>query len=204
MTIAVLSAEVENTPTSAALWQEMMQVAGQIKSGYRLDEINKRPPILATRRLYKQLGKDPNRYRPSAESLSRRIIRGLPLHRVNTLVDIINLISIRSGYSIGGFDAHKIQGDLTQDVGRPHDRFEAIGRGRLNIDGLPVYRDDLGGIGTPTSDNERTKIAITTHKLLAIINAFDGSADIEKTTSSLIGLLQKYASLQSFSVAYLS
>jgi DNA/RNA-binding domain of Phe-tRNA-synthetase-like protein len=203
MTLAVLYAEVENTLTPDALWREVMQEAGQIKAGYRLDEINKRPSIFATRHLYKQLGKDPNRYRPSAEALSRRIVRGLPLYQVNTLVDIINLISIRSGYSIGGFDADKIHGNLTQGVGRADDKFEAIGRGLLNVDGLPVYRDEIGGIGTPTSDNERTKIAITTQKLLAIVNAFDGGESVEKTMEAMIALLQKYASLKNFSVNYL-
>ena len=61
---------------------------------------------------YKRLGKDPNRYRPSAEALRRRILRGLPLYKIDTLVDIVNLVSIRSGYSIGGFDADKIVGGL--------------------------------------------------------------------------------------------
>ena len=61
-------------------------------------------------------------------------------------------------YSIGGFDADKFVGDtLTLGVGRAGEPYEGIGRGLLNIEGLPVYRDAEGGVGTPTSDNERTK-----------------------------------------------
>jgi hypothetical protein len=109
-----------------------------------LEDINKRIAIAATRRVYKALGKDPNRYRPSAEALCRRIVRDIPVYRVSLLVDIINLVSIRSGFSIGGFDLTKIQGDLRLGVGTAEDEFEAIGRGLLNIEGLPVYRDAVG------------------------------------------------------------
>ncbi len=65
---------------------------------------------------------------------------------------------MQSGYSIGGFDADIIDGDtVTLGRGRQAEPFEAIGRGQLNIEGLPVYRDDTGPIGT-TSDHERTKL----------------------------------------------
>lgn len=82
--------------------------ASRIKSLYAIEEINKRPEIAATRNIYKSLGKDPNRYRPSAEALCRRIVRDIPVYKVSTLVDIINLVSIRNGFSIGGFDIDKI------------------------------------------------------------------------------------------------
>ncbi len=89
-----------------------------IRSTCKIEDINKWTPIFATRQAYKRLGKDPNRYRPSAEALRRRILRGLPLYKIDTLVDIVNLVSIRSGYSIGGFDADKIVGGLELGVGK--------------------------------------------------------------------------------------
>lgn len=131
-------------------------------------------PIFATRQAYKRLGKDPNRYRPSAEALRRRILRGLPLYKIDTLVDIINLVSIRSGYSIGGFDADKIVGGLELGVGKEGEVYHGIGRGELNIAGLPVYRDGVAGVGTPTSDEERTKIEMSTTSLLMILNGYSG------------------------------
>ena len=83
----------------------------------------------------------------------RRLMRGLELYRIDTLVDLINLVSLRTGYSIGGFDADKIQGNsLELGIGRAEEPFEGIGRGVLNIEGLPVYRDSAGGIGTPTTN----------------------------------------------------
>ena len=166
--VLAIACRVRNTESDLRLWDEIAQEEEMVRQTMKLEEVNKWLPIRATRQAYKKLGKDPNRYRPSAEALRRRILRGLPLYRIDTLVDLINLVSIRSGYSIGGFDAMKIQGDqLVLGVGKEGEVYRGIGRGELNIAGLPVYRDDIGGIGTPTSDEERTKIDMETTSLLA-------------------------------------
>lgn len=194
-----IEAHVSNPPTSDALWEELEEVFNQISKTFQLNEINKRPSIQATRTVYKKLGKDPNRYRPSAEALSRRIINGKGIYRLTTLVDIINLISLQTGYSIGGFDADQIQGDtLLLDVGNSSDSFEAIGRGILNIEGLPVYRDNVGGIGTPTSDEERTKLTPETSYLLMLINIYGEETSSEIIESMTKDLLKKYANLTEF------
>jgi len=136
--LAVITCEVRNSDTSPDLWYEMEAEITHITTTYTLEAINKRQEIAATRSIYKVLGKDPNRYRPSAEALCRRIVRGIPIYQVSTLVDIINVVSIRSGYSIGGFDLDKIRGDIELGVGSAEDVFEAIGRGILNVEGLPL------------------------------------------------------------------
>ena len=106
--VAVISCDLQNRASNPQLWQEIQQAEEQLRSQCTLQQANKLPSILATRQAYKACGKDPNRYRPSAESLRRRVLRDLPLYRIDTLVDVINLISLVSGYSIGGFDADKI------------------------------------------------------------------------------------------------
>ena len=104
------------------------------------------------------------------------MLQGKELYQIDTLVDLVNLASIRFGYSIGGFDADKFVGDtLTLGVGRKDEPYEGIGRGMLNIEGLPVYRDAIGGVGTPTSDNERTKMTLATTHLVVLINGYDGN-----------------------------
>ena len=110
-------------------------------------------------------------------------------------VDLINLASIAYGYSIGGFDADKFVGDtLTLGVGREGEPYEGIGRGMINIHGLPVYRDAEGGVGTPTSDHERTKITMDTQHLLVLINGYDGDEQrVEGNARFIQGLLRKYA-----------
>ncbi|MEI6755228.1 MAG: phenylalanine--tRNA ligase beta subunit-related protein [Paludibacter sp.] len=200
--LAVIRCEVRNSATSDEFWQEMEVEIQRIKAIFSIEEINKRPEIAATRQTYKALGKDPNRYRPSAEALCRRIVREIEIYKVSTLVDIINLVSIRSGFSIGGFDANKIQGDVVLGVGTNEDEFEAIGRGLLNVEGLPIYRDQIAGIGTPTSDNERTKITDSTTNLLMIINGYSGNEGLQEAVEHSRELLEKYAGLVSFDVEY--
>ena len=178
---AYLEGKVQNSGTTDALWNEMELEIQQIKRQYSIETVNKRPEIAATRAAYKKLGKDPNRYRPSAEALCRRILRDIPIYRLNTLVDIINIVSIRSGLSIGGFDSSLIQGNIHLVRGNISDDFEAIGRGKLNVDGLPLYKDDIGGIGTPTSDNERTKITGNTTDILLIFNGYTGKSGLNNS-----------------------
>ena len=199
--VMALSCRVKNTPSDEALWREIAAEEAAVRATCRLEEINKWAPIQATRAAYKRLGKDPNRYRPSAEALRRRILRELPLYRINTLVDLINLVSIRSGYSIGGFDADKIEGSLTLGVGREGELYHGIGRGELNIAGLPVYRDLVGGIGTPTSDEERTKITEETTNLLIIINGYSGFKGLDEAGEYAMNLLRRYASAENEEVS---
>ena len=104
MEVLAIEAELTNPPTSDALWAEVTDTASGIARKYSLQQINKRPAIAATRAAYKALGKEPNRYRPSAEALCRRAVKGMGLYRIDSLVDIINIVSMQSGYSIGGFD----------------------------------------------------------------------------------------------------
>ncbi len=186
-------AEVKNTTYCEGLWEEINRFTGELTTTTQLDDIKRNAPIFATREAYKRCGKDPGRYRPSAEALRRRLMRGIPLYQIDTLVDLINLVSLRTGYSIGGFDADKIQGTaLELGIGRNEEPFEAIGRGVLNIEGLPVYRDAIGGIGTPTSDHERTKMDIGTTHILAIINGYSGKEGLLEAAGMTQELLRRY------------
>ena len=194
LTLGIVQANVLNSPTPQFLSEEMTALETEFRQQYTLEELNKRPAILATRLAYKALGKEPGRYRPSAEALCRRILREIPLYRVDTLVDIINIVSVETGFSIGAFDLNKIEGEkLILGVGKAGEEFEAIGRGQLNIEGLPVYRDTVGGIGTPTSDHDRTKITSDTRQLLVIINGYNGEEGLQRAINLSVDLLKKYA-----------
>lgn len=199
--VVAIEATIENKPTSDELWSLIERASSDLREITELSDINKRPAIRATREVYKACGKEPNRYRPSAEALSRRVVKGMELYRINTVVDLINLVSLQSGYSIGGFDIDKIEGEtLTLGVGREDEPFEGIGRGELNIAGMPVYRDAIGGVGTPTSDNERTKLNIDTHRLLMCINVYGEEMPIDDTVGLTLWLLEKFANGTDFKV----
>lgn len=196
LTELLIEADVVNGPTSDALWHLIEEESHAIASRYAMAEIRLRGAIDATRMVYKALGKEPNRYRPSAEALCRRAVKGMELYRTLTVIDLINLVSMRTGVSIGGFDADSIDGDvLTLGVGREGEPYDAIGRGQLNIAGLPVFRDATGGIGTPTSDNERTKLSETTRRIVMTVNIYgEGEYSVEETEEMIRTLLVRYAS----------
>ena len=199
--IGLIRADVVNSETPDELWTEIEEASKRIRESYELSWINKRPAIVANRNLYKRMGKDPNRYRVSSEALCRRVVKGLELYRINALVDLINLVSMCSGYSIGGFDADKIVGDtVTLGVGRSGEKFEGIGRGLLNVEGLPLYRDAAGGIGSPTSDEERTKITLETTRLQMQINAFGEEMPLDETIEWSVSLLEKYTSAKNVQI----
>ena len=191
---ACVEAEVVNTPYQADLWKEIEAMGERFRTELTTESLKEIPSIAATRKVYRDCGKDPSRYRPASEALIRRMLQGKELYQRDTLVDLINLASIAYGYSIGGFDADKFVGDtLTLGIGREGEPYEGIGRGMINIHGLPVYRDAEGGVGTPTSDNERTKISLDTTHLVVLINGYDGNEQRVSSNAEYIQeLLRKY------------
>ncbi len=198
--VILVTADVTNRPTDDRLWSEIESFASSFKDLHEMADINKRPGIAGTREAYKRLGKEPNRYRPSTEAMCRRMVKGLGLYRSTALVDLINLLSVCCGHSIGGFDGDKIAGDnLTLGVGREGEPYEAIGRGQLNIACLPVFRDDIGGVGTPTSDNDRTKLSDDTRHLVMTINIYRQEMPDDEIMALTRRLLEDYAAATNIS-----
>lgn len=191
---ACVEARVKNSQYSQPLWDEINTLETKFKAELTTETLKDISGIAATRRIYRACGKDPSRYRPASEALIRRVLQGKALYQIDTLVDLINLASMAFGYSIGGFDADKFVGNtLTLGIGKEGEPYEGIGRGMINIHGLPVYRDEIGGVGTPTSDHERTKITIDTTHLLVLINGYDGNeASVRQNAEFIQQLLQKY------------
>ena len=191
---ACVEAQVMNSPYCEELWQEIKALGERYRSELTTESLKDMTSIAATRRVYKACGKDPSRYRPASEALIRRMLQGKELYQRDTLVDLVNLASIAYGYSIGGFYADKFVGNtLTLGIGREGEPYEGIGRGLLNICGLPVYRDAEGGVGTPTSDNERTKMTLDTRHLVVLINGYDGNEQrVRENAQYIQQLLRKY------------
>src|SRR6266853_4722404 len=151
------------------------------------------PQILATRAAYKALGKDPARYRGSAEALLRRVIAGKGLPHINAVVDIINLVSVKSRLSIGLYDLAHVSGDILFRVGRAGETYKGIGKYDLNLEGLPVFCDAIGPHGSPTSDSERTMVTSETRNVLAVIISF-GNEVLDRWTQRMSQLFALYAS----------
>lgn len=190
--VALVAARVTNTAHDPALWEAIETALAEL-GRVPVESIKDHPAIAATRAVYRACGKEPNRYRPAAEQLRRRAAQGKGLYRVNTLVDLVNLVSLRTGLSIGGFDAARIDGDLAWGIGRAGEPYEGIGRGPLNIEGLPVLRDRLGAFGSPTSDSERTKIRPETTEFLLNINSAGGAGPAREAAAMAEDMLRRHA-----------
>lgn len=190
--IGHLEGDIKNSPGNPELWKLIIEKSREISGSMDEESIRQVEGISAGKKAYRHLGKDPNRYRLSAESLMRRVIKGKGLYPISTAVDALNLVSLRTGITIGGFDAHLLKGDIELGIGQPGEEFIAIGRGPLNVENLPVYRDQLGAIGNPTSDCERTRINLSTVKVLMLITGFYGLNGIDLALDQLKFLLSRF------------
>jgi DNA/RNA-binding domain of Phe-tRNA-synthetase-like protein len=191
--LGFLTAQVVTRETPAALLEEMKLREAEILHLPDPRSPLESPKILATRSGYKALGKDPARYRGSAEALLRRILSGKGFPQINSVVDIINLISVESRLSIGLYDLANVKGDIVFRPGRAGETYKGIGKYDLNLEGLPVFSDEAGPHGSPTSDSERTMVTASTRSVAAILISFGGAEGLESSGQRMTSLLQKYA-----------
>jgi DNA/RNA-binding domain of Phe-tRNA-synthetase-like protein len=194
--LGCVTAQVQALASPEALAAELQTCEQRILGLPEPRSVLESPQILATRAAYKTLGKDPARYRGSAEALLRRIIAGKGLPRINTVVDIINLVSVESRLSIGLYDLAHVSGDIVFRAGRAGETYKGIGKYDLNLEGLPVFCDALGPHGSPTSDSERTMVTSGTKNVLAAIISFGGKEGLERWTERIRELFQGFAAGQ--------
>lgn len=184
-----VAADPEEAGLDAAIAEATAKVEGRLEETRAQDL----PAVAATRRAYKALGKDPARYRPAAEALLRRIAQKKGLYRAGPLVDSGNLVSLTTGLSIGTYDRDRLAPPVTFRRGQAGESYEGIGRGPLNLEGLPVFADEDGAFGSPTSDSARTSVGAATRRFLMILIGFaaaDGEAALVEETD-----LERAASL---------
>lgn len=190
--LGCIESSVKVEASGAGLLYEIEQKLASLQQSLAIEDISKIPAIEASRRGYRACGKDPARYRLSAEALLRRIVSGKGLYQINNVVDQLNLVSVASGFSIGGYDLDKIVGEVCFGIGKADEPYTGIGRGELNIEFLPVFRDELGAFGTPTSDSERTEVTGATQRFLMLLIDFEGSSELEKAKQMAVCLLKDH------------
>lgn len=178
VSLGILRAKVCVKPSNPVLLEKLDQTAQARLNEFNGQPASTDPQIWATRKAYKAFGKDPARYRPAAEALTRRVLQGKGLYHVNNVVDVNNLISVKSGLSIGTYTYETINGTITFRRANAGESYQGIGRGDLNLEGLPVFSDDLGPFGCPTSDSERTMVKEGEHEILMVLICFDPTLDL--------------------------
>lgn len=193
--LGIVEATIVVENGSSVLWKEIESKISEISKNKSVESFGFMPEITAVRNTYKRLGKDPSRYRGSAEALVKRILQGKGLYKVNNVVDINNLVSIETCHPVGSYDLNNIETPIVFDVGDQGESYKGIGKEVINIAELPVFRDAKGPYGSPTSDSERAMITSNTSRIIMVIISFTGTG-IDDGVRYTTDLLKKYASGQ--------
>jgi DNA/RNA-binding domain of Phe-tRNA-synthetase-like protein len=156
-------------PSPTELHQQIDAYGATMRARYAGREPSQIPELQLARRLYRALGMDPTRTRPSSEALLRRLLRGEPLARINSVVDAGNLFSVEALLPIGLYDADRIQGPVSADVAAQGEGYEGIRKEWVHLGGRIALRDGVGWFGNPSSDSARTSIRNTTTTLTLAI-----------------------------------
>ena len=198
--LGCLTALVKPEPSPVALVAEMNQRELEIQELPFPRGVLESPQVESVRRAYKALGKDPARYRGSAEALLRRIVAGKGFPQINSVVDVINLVSVESRLPVGLYDAAHVSGGVVFRAGRAGETYKGIGKYDLNLEGLPLFADGAGPHGSATSDSERTMVTPQTTGILAIIVSFAGTEGLDRWTRRMSDLLAEYAAGQNVEI----
>jgi DNA/RNA-binding domain of Phe-tRNA-synthetase-like protein len=194
--LACVTAHVVAGASPAALLQEMKTRENEIQKLPFPRGVLESMQVETARKAYKALGKDPARYRGSAEALLRRVVAGKGLPQINAVVDVINLVSVESRLPIGLYDLEHIVGDIVVRAGREGETYKGIGKYDLNLEGLPLFADTGGPHGSATSDSERTMVTGATKQVLAVLISFSGMEGLGRWAQRMSDLLKQHAAAQ--------
>ncbi|WP_321286392.1 phenylalanine--tRNA ligase beta subunit-related protein [uncultured Sunxiuqinia sp.] len=192
--LSCILCDVKIHDQNTQLWEQINATCDEVATDLNVEDIRHNHAIAAAREAYKACGKDPARYRLSAEALLRRVVKGNGLYQINNVVDLLNLVSISTGFSIGGYDNNRIDGNIQMGIGKADEPYKGLGRGELNIEGMPVFRDAQGAFGTSTSDSVRTGVSDQTKQFLMIIVSYNGNHLLKEATQLAIEFLETFAS----------
>ena len=158
-------------PSAPALAAEIAAAASELRTRHAGAKSGDVPGTEDARTLYKALGIDPTKTRPSSEALLRRVLKGESLYVVNTLVDAVNLVSLKVQLPFGLYDAAKLEPPITLRKGLSGESYEGIRKGPVHVEDRPVLADAKGAFGNPTSDSLRTCITLETQAALVVVYA---------------------------------
>lgn len=127
--------------------------------------------VAATRAMYRRLGLDPTKTRPSSEALLRRVRKGEAVPRINTLVDVCNWCSVEFQLPYGLYDLARVEGDVELRLGRAGEAYAGIRKDVVHVAGRPLVADARGAFGNPTSDSARTMVTPATTRALVFVYA---------------------------------
>ena len=190
--LGVVACKVQVTKSGSELVSLLTNETETITQKFTVENFTEQKAISDSRATYTALGRNPNRYPVSSEALIKRILQGKGLYYINKVVDINNLVSIRSGYSVGSYNIGNTNGDIIFRQGAAGEKYKGIGKAEFELEHLPLLADDTGAFGSPTSDSERAMITAATQYIILVIYGF-GISDLTKWIEQEKEILQQHA-----------
>lgn len=194
--LMVLSYEAEVQKSSEEFLALLDKTIKELHSRYTMADLPEIPSIKDTRTAYRSLGKSPTAYRNAAEAMLRRIVKGNGLYHINNVVEINNLISVTTGYSVGSYDTDCLSGTVEWKRAPDGENYKGIGKDVLNIEHLPTLYDELGAFGNPTSDSHRAMISMESHRISSIVYSFSGKDQFDTIASQYKEWLTAFCSVE--------
>ena len=193
LALGCVTAEVPSVAKhDEGLWQEIDSHLAGLTAAYKADDILALPQVAAMRAAYKALGKEPSRYRGSAEAMLRRVLSGKGLYQINNVVDVNNLVSLESFQPLGAYDLDHVRPPIQLRIGALGETYKGIGKDLINIESLPVFADAGGAFGSPTSDSERAMIRAGKGEDGHQDELRAGAAELDRWIARAAGLLQRH------------
>lgn len=192
--LGILRFRADVKSSSDYFWNYMnTEVLPQVRSRIEGKEWSEIPGIKGSRAAYKAFGRNPGRYRVSSESLIRRIRRSEDLYRINSVVDVNNLISVRSGLSVGSYDLSQIHGAVVLRKAEHGEGYTGIGKDFLDMENMIVLADNEGIFGSSMSDSIRAMVTDSTTDILVVIYCFENAIDLNALLHESASVFERFA-----------
>lgn len=175
-------------------WEYMnAEVLPQVRSGVEGKAWSEIPGIKGSRAAYKAFGRNPGRYRVSSEALIRRVRRGDELYHINSVVDVNNLISVKSGLSVGSYDLGQVHGAIKLRKADHNEGYIGIGKDFLDMENMIVSADYVGIFGSSMSDSTRTMVTDSATDILVVIYCFEDDIDLDALLREAVSAFGRFA-----------
>ncbi len=178
-------------------WDYMnTEILPQVRSSVEDKEWSEIPGIRGSRAAYKAFGRNPGRYRVSSEALIRRVRRGDELYHINSVVDVNNLISVKSGLSVGSYDLGHVHGAIKLRKAEKGEGYTGIGKDFLDMENMLVLADDGGIFGSSMSDSTRAMVTENAEDILGVIYCFEKNIDLDALLSEARNAFERFAAAE--------
>ena len=171
MKLAVIEMQNISVTNEKKAYNKLLECAEEYAQNYQNVNIGDVPGVMNARTLFRSIGMDPTKHRPSSEALLRRALKGLDYFSINTIVDIGNWCSLDFLLPICVYDADKTEGEITARLGREGESYFGHNKREVNLHNRYLIADEKGPFGSPITDSVRTGVDVKTKNVILIIFA---------------------------------